>query len=144
MLCLLTTPVILQTGLRRRPNLPLSTRVLKDPQFWIAILLGPVVWIALWFGVRSGSPSGLTLALFFTGVLLYPIVEELAFRGFLQTWLLENPRVQSVSLGPVSLANLCTSVLFASFHMFNRPLLWAVLVFPPSLVFGYLRTFVHN
>ncbi len=114
-------------------------RVLTDTHFWIALALGPVVWIALWFILGKPAINGLALKVFLTGVIFYPIMEELAFRGFIQTWLLEKPIWTRTVLPKISRANVMTSVVFAAFHLFNQPPLWAALVFVPSLMFGYLR-----
>ena len=56
-----------------------------DAQFWIAVGLGPVVWVILW--VLSGMPAsiGISLTVLLGSVILYPVIEELAFRGFVQT-----------------------------------------------------------
>lgn len=68
--------------------------------------------------------------------LLMPVLEELAFRGWLQTELLSRwPR----RLGPLSHANLLTSVVFTALHFIQHPPLWAAGVFLPSLVFGHFR-----
>jgi len=39
----------------------------------------------------------------------------------------------------ISMANVVTSLLFASLHLISQPPLWAALVFVPSLVFGWAR-----
>jgi uncharacterized protein len=70
-------------------------------------------------------------------ILLYPILEELAFRGWLQETLLTKG-FQKQKFG-FSQANLFTSILFVSLHFFNHSLLWATAVFFPSLVFGFFR-----
>jgi len=110
-----------------------------DTQFWIAVGLGPVVWVILW--VLSGMPAsiGISLTVFLGSVILYPVIEELAFRGFVQTWLLEKPFWKSMLIAKISKANVLTSVVFAALHLINQPLIWAALIFFPSLVFGYLR-----
>ncbi len=70
--------------------------------------------------------------------LLYPIVEELAFRGAIQSWLLSFPQGRR-SLGPISAANMLTVSLFALAHWFSQSLLWALLVIVPGLILGILR-----
>lgn len=102
-------------------------------------MLGPVVWIALWWLTGRPVPDGIALTVFLSSVILYPVIEELAFRGFIQTWLLEKSIFRNTPLLKLSYANLVTSFLFASFHLFNQSPLWAALIFAPSLVFGYLR-----
>ena len=110
---------------------------LKDSHFLLAVLLGPLVWTVLWLFAR-GAGGSLTLLLLINGVLLYPLLEELAFRGFLQGWLLERERMRRQFVG-ITLANVTTSILFAMAHLINQPPLWAAGVFFPSLVFGYFR-----
>ncbi|MDQ6995121.1 MAG: JDVT-CTERM system glutamic-type intramembrane protease, partial [Mariprofundaceae bacterium] len=70
--------------------------------------------------------------------LLYPILEELVFRGLIQTWLLEKTWGH-ISWWGVSLANVLTSLLFMGLHFFQHPPLWAIAVLLPSLIFGYFR-----
>jgi len=117
----------------------LPIRVVTDLHFWVAVILGPVVWIVLWWLTGKPVPDGIALTVLLTSVILYPIIEELAFRGFIQTWLLEKSIFRNKPLPQISYANLVTSFLFASFHLFNQPPIWAALIFAPSLVFGYLR-----
>ena len=117
----------------------LPIRVVTDLHFWVAVILGPVVWIVLWWLTGKPVPDGIALTVLLTSVILYPIIEELAFRGFIQTWLLEKSIFRNKPLLHISYANLVTSFLFASFHLFNQPPIWAALIFAPSLVFGYLR-----
>ena len=70
-------------------------------------------------------------------VLVYPVLEELVFRGLVQGEL--RRRLPSSPATSVSLANLLTSILFVVTHLLYHPPLWAAAVFLPSLVFGYLR-----
>jgi len=71
-------------------------------------------------------------------VLLYPILEEIVFRGGVQTFLLERKALTKHIFG-ISLANVLTSIAFAALHLIYQPVLWALLVFVPSLVFGWAR-----
>ncbi len=79
------------------------------------------------------------LPLMFYICVLYPVLEELSFRGFLQTWLLERPVMAVHRLRGLTGANLLVSILFAAAHLISHPPLWSALVFFPSLVFGYFR-----
>jgi len=117
----------------------LWARVIADTQFWIAVVFGPLVWLALWLLFGRPEITGITAKVFLSSVLLYPVIEELAFRGFIQSWLLEKPIGKRPVIAKISTANVLTSVTFAAFHLFNQPPLWAALVFFPSLVFGYFR-----
>ncbi len=137
---------------------------LSDRFFWLAFMLGPVVWVMLFClfpanvsggggDVTGGSvplESNLlaTLRLLFLFALVYPVLEEIVFRGGLQGFLLEKPALaKSIVTGSgdnqspwlLTPANLITSVAFTAMHFINHPPLWASLVFFPSLVFGWAR-----
>ena len=71
-------------------------------------------------------------------LLIYPILEELTFRGFIQE-LLYKKYNKYFFYKKISVANVVTSLLFAMMHMVNHSIYWAVLVFFPSLVFGYFK-----
>ena len=84
---------------------------------------GPIPWHALaWVGF------------------IYPVLEEFIFRGTLQPKLKQYAAMQHALIG-ITAANMITSVLFAALHLLSQPLIWAVLVFFPSLVFGWMRDY---
>jgi membrane protease YdiL (CAAX protease family) len=116
-------------------------QVWKDRQYGAAIAAAPFFWgILLLLGY---APSGLSYPLeepqtYLRFALIYPVLEELVFRGLIQ----EN--LHRVSWGKrqiakVSAANIATSVLFAASHLIFHSPLRAAGVFFPSLVFGYFR-----
>lgn len=113
----------------------------KDRLFWAAILAAPLFWIGL---LASGNRSSdLSWPLrsplqFLTLAAVYPVLEELAFRGLLQG-LLRTPGWGRRSVAGISAANLATSAVFALCHLWRHPPLWAALTFFPSLVFGFFR-----
>lgn len=72
---------------------------------------------------------------FFFLLLLYPLLEELLFRGVLLELL--QRRMEGSVLPGISRANLLSSLLFVLWHLPYHPIHWAVLTFFPSLVFGY-------
>ena len=76
-------------------------------------------------------------ALFFL-LIFYPVIEELAFRGVIQEYLATKTKQYS-PLFYFSLANIFTSVLFVLMHFVHHSPLWALLVFVPSLIFGYFK-----
>ncbi len=115
-----------------------SRRVFLDAHFIAALLLGPVVWLALSLWVKPALSAPGVQALLMV-CLIYPVLEELAFRGFVQTWLLEKPQFAHMPAAGISYANVATSILFAGAHLINQSPLWAVSIFFPSLVFGYFR-----
>lgn len=71
-------------------------------------------------------------------VALYPVLEELVFRGLLQGVLLRRGWGRRVA-GPVTAANLAAAVVFAAAHLLRTSPGWAAAVVLPGLVFGYFR-----
>jgi membrane protease YdiL (CAAX protease family) len=104
-----------------------------DAAVWSTWVVGVTVSLAL--SPAGDSPAIKTILL--TG-LLWPAVEELAFRGVAQS-ALARYRFGRASMLGVSGANVGASILFAASHLFEHPPLHAALVFFPSLVFGYFR-----
>jgi hypothetical protein len=112
----------------------------QDPLFLAAVLAGPVTWLGLYFIQQPAMQWDWPLIKpwqFLLPVLLYPVVEEIVFRGLIQE--LVRDTVSRQSLGPVTLANLLTSLLFTGMHFIYHAPLWAALVFFPSLVFGFFK-----
>jgi len=112
----------------------------KDPLFLLAMAAGPACWLVLSFILQPAVQWGWPLLLpwqFLLPVLVYPVAEELVFRGLIQELLHEY--LGSGRLGPLSVSNLLTSSLFAGLHFIYHPPLWAALVFFPSLVFGFFK-----
>ncbi len=128
----------------------------------LAFLAAPLVWAVLYWVVRL--PAGTLLAgfsadsdkttpggyadfadsgviwLLLQAVLLYPVLEEIVFRGALQGWLLERPSLKKKPIFRlISVPNLLASLAFTALHFVNQPPIWAALVFVPSLVFGWAR-----
>jgi membrane protease YdiL (CAAX protease family) len=71
-------------------------------------------------------------------IVLFPFAEEVLFRGALQGWLLRHEALR-FRQGPLSGANLCTSLGFACAHVPAQGPEWALAVFVPSLFLGILR-----
>jgi|SRR5690625_1023464 len=113
---------------------------LLDWKLWLALAAGPAVWFALALIVHPGFRPGWPLAkpwVFITLCLIYPVLEEIVFRGLLQDWLAQ--RFKRRALYGLSAANVVTSLIFAALHFIYHPPLYAALVLFPSLVFGYFR-----
>ena len=75
-----------------------------------------------------------TIALF----TLAPIVEEIVFRGFLQSWLLQKSWFNQRSAG-ASRANWFTSIAFATAHLWQHALFLAPGYLIVSLLLGHFR-----
>lgn len=110
----------------------------RDPGFWVALGLGPICWLILyWVGlpVRSSAPPWMA---WFMVVLVYPVLEEIVFRGAIQGALLKRHMFRT-SFAGISLASVATSLMFAAAHLLQQPPVMAGLVLLPSLVFGWAR-----
>ena len=81
-------------------------------------------------------------SLFFL-ILFYPIIEELAFRGVIQEFIAKRTK-EYHAVFHLSVANILTSVLFVLMHFVHHQPLWALLVFIPSLIFGYFKDQYNN
>ncbi|CAC9434252.1 hypothetical protein [uncultured Gammaproteobacteria bacterium] len=66
----------------------------------------------------------------------HPIIEELVFRGLIQDYL--HTKFTN-TVAQLSLANILTTILFVLLHLIYHPILWALAVFVPSLIFGYFK-----
>ncbi|MFT7223395.1 MAG: membrane protease YdiL (CAAX protease family) [Cellvibrionaceae bacterium] len=75
-------------------------------------------------------------------VLIYPVLEEIVFRGLIQDYC--NRKFKGSRCGVISYANFSTSIVFASAHLFHHSLLWSILAFFPSLLFGFARERYNN
>ena len=115
-------------------------RLREDPLFPAAILVAPVSWLLLYLIIRPELNWLWPLhepARFLWPVLFFPVVEEILFRGLLQEFVRDY--FTDRSFGLLSVANIVTSLIFAALHLFFQPVLWAALVFFPSLVFGLFK-----
>ena len=119
----------------------LIKQLTRDKLFWLAILAGPFFWGSLYYsgtGLTGPGWVSANLVLFLQLALLYPLLEELVFRGLLQESLWKT-HLANLSIYCISLPNIITSLLFTAFHFFSHSAAWAVAVIFPSLVFGYFR-----
>ncbi len=110
----------------------------RDLSFLGALGAAIIFWVGLyWFSdplLQLDWPRHAPWT-FLSLVLLYPVMEEILFRGLLQEAL--RTRLPPLRWGPVSVANLCTSILFTALHFLTHPLAWALSILLPSLGFGY-------
>ncbi|HEB98790.1 MAG TPA: JDVT-CTERM system CAAX-type protease [Thiotrichales bacterium] len=112
-----------------------------DPRFWAALGVAPLVWLLGWWLWQPQPRWDWPLAeprVFLMVGLLYPLAEEILFRGLLQGEL-SRWRWGRAARGGVTGANLATSLIFTALHFFSHPPLAASLVIFPSLIFGYFR-----
>jgi len=118
----------------------IEARYWRDPLFFAAVAAAQLYWLALYLITQPEVDAGWPLReplRFLYPALLYPLVEEWIFRGFVQG--LAHRHLRPWRLGPLSHANILTSLLFTALHFINHPPLAAVMVFIPSLVFGFFK-----
>jgi membrane protease YdiL (CAAX protease family) len=117
----------------------------RDRLFWLAVMAGPLSWLVLFLLLRPAPqwdwPFRMPIEYLLPAV-IYPVLEETVFRGLLQE--LAQEYISRRNIGPLSLANLLTSLVFTGFHFLNHAPLWAALVFFPSLVFGFFKDRYHT
>jgi CAAX protease family protein len=118
----------------------LQPRYWRDVLFYAAIAAALTYWLALFLITRPQPNLAWPLReplVFIYPALLYPIVEELVFRGLLQD--LAHRHLKAWRLGPLTHANILTSLVFTALHFVNHPPLWAAAVLVPSLLFGFFK-----
>lgn len=101
--------------------------------WWLVAAALPVWLLLAWWRPphwQWPGPAWLTM------VLLYPVLEELAFRGGLQQWLWSRPLWRRDWCG-ISAANGVTALVFALAHVPLQGPAWAAAVVLPGLAFGY-------
>ena len=107
--------------------------VLSDNVFLIALLLPFPIWI--YFsdlkGINYLSANEILMLL-----ILFPVIEELVFRGIIQPIIHKK---FSKTWRSISVANVLTSLLFSVTHLFNHNPIWALSTVLPSLVFGWSK-----
>jgi membrane protease YdiL (CAAX protease family) len=116
-------------------------QIARDRQLGAAFGAAPFFWLLLlWF--RMPAPDlywpWREPVLFLMPVVVYPVLEEMTFRGLLQPALHRYPSGGSI-YGGMSLANWVTSLCFAASHLLWHTGWQALAVVLPSLVFGYFR-----
>ncbi len=112
----------------------------RDPVFLAAVAAAFLYWGLLAITSSTTTDPAWPLrepAQFLYPALLYPVIEEILFRGLIQDAVRDHLRPWH--LGWLTHANLVTSLLFTALHFFNHSPLWAASVFLPSLLFGLLR-----
>jgi membrane protease YdiL (CAAX protease family) len=110
----------------------LPNRFYTDWGFLVLLLSPVVVWLIIYYQTGSIALYGGWSLL--KVVLIYPVIEEIIFRGFIQSWI---ARRWKQTLFKLSAANLITSGIFAMLHLIQHNAVWALATFIPSLIFGY-------
>jgi len=111
-------------------------------QYGVAILAAPI-FVLIYISIFQDKTLDLknilsdTKSLFFL-IVFYPVIEELAFRGVIQEYIATKTK-EYPSFFYLTVANILTSVLFVLMHFVHHTPLWAMLVFIPSLIFGYFK-----
>jgi membrane protease YdiL (CAAX protease family) len=118
----------------------LQPRFWRDPLFYTAVAAALLYWLALYLLLQPPLELGWPLRepwRFLYPALFYPVVEELIFRGLIQD--MAHRHLKPWRLGPLTHANILTSLLFTALHFINHPPLWAAAVLIPSLLFGFFK-----
>ncbi len=111
-----------------------------DTLFYAALAGALLVWLGMYLLLQPEPVPGWPLRepiRFLYPALLYPVVEELVFRGLLQD--LAHRYLKPWRLGLLSHANILVSLVFTGLHFINHPPVWAASVFVPSLIFGLFK-----
>lgn len=110
---------------------------LRDWQFQAAICAAiPIGFLWVWWTKPQAGTFDAGLTTLITFVIVFPLLEEIVFRGMLQG-ALHKTAVGRRHCGPVSVANLLTTSLFAIAHLPRGGLLLATGVIVPSICLGY-------
>jgi len=110
--------------LRFKIDIPFRLMVCAPIPFWLILYWYQGIEVELHFG-----------PLIIMAV-IYPLVEEILFRGVIQPNIAEKI---SGSFFNLSLANIITSTIFAIAHLINHDPLWAAGTMLPSLAFGFCQ-----
>lgn len=105
----------------------------SDRQYFLILAFAGFVWFG--FRLSYGTLAPLPVMDVFVFLFFAPIAEEMFFRGVVQDML--KRRVKG-GLLLISYANILTSVFFALVHIPFWGVFHSVLVFIPSLAFGFL------
>lgn len=114
---------------------------LRDRQFYLALAAAPLTLgsIAIVMPALLNVPRSFDWVRVLMLLLWSPVIEEVLFRGFVQGRV-ERSAFGRRNIAGITTANLFASLLFSVAHLIHQTPVWAVLVFIPSLAFGYFRT----
>jgi membrane protease YdiL (CAAX protease family) len=110
---------------------------------YIAALAAAPVFVLLYISIFGHQASDISQILYepfslFFIIVFYPVTEELIFRGMIQEFIAAK-MVNYTFFTYISVANILTSVLFVAIHFVYHAPFWALMVFVPSLIFGYFK-----
>ena len=115
---------------------------IRSRYFFLSLAVGLPVWIVVFFGSFWGvlqPPSLEGLLAVLVAVVLFPILEELVFRGLLWDLWDYMKKGKSGLLDALAVKNCFISVCFSILHIFNFGILGGLWVFVPSLWLGWLK-----
>ena len=122
----------------------LFKKLILDKLFFLAFIAAPAYWaFLLYFGQWHWFKSSIDWPLILLVVIAYPVVEELCFRGFLQEQLLTRAFARRQCL-QITIANILCSLGFVALHAIYHTWAFALMVFIPSVVFGFFRDRYHS
>lgn len=122
-------------------------RLFLHLQYGAALLAAPVFCL-LYIEIFQRQTENIfwlfsdTRSLFFL-ILLYPVIEEMLFRGMIQEFIGQKTE-QYGHFFCITIANLLTSILFVLMHFIHHSPVWAILTLFPSLIFGYFKERYNN
>jgi uncharacterized protein len=121
-------------------GLQLDRPFYRDSAFLWLLALGPMAWLSIigFFGFQPLAWHAICSWTFLSVTLWQPLFEELLLRGIVQGSVLQSMGKQNTWSG-LSLANVLTSLLFTMAHLVSHSVSWSLLVFVPSLCFGFVR-----
>jgi membrane protease YdiL (CAAX protease family) len=112
----------------------------RDLAFLSLLALGPMAWLVMigFLSFQLLPWHALWSQAFISVALWQPLFEELLFRGIIQGYMQRSVGTQQMWNG-LSLSNFLTSLLFTLAHLASHSIWWSLLVFVPSLCFGFVR-----
>ena len=116
-------------------------QVSRDPHYGAALGAAPFFWLLLlvfWPAMPDPAWPLQDPTRFLLIALVYPVLEEMTFRGLIQPALYRQPW-GGLRHGGLSTANWITALLFAASHLAWHDSAQAMAVFVPGLIFGYFR-----
>lgn len=117
-------------------------RVIADPYFCLAVM-GPLLLAIAIISLTSATFSPVErfdnykAAIFL--IIFLPLLEEAAFRGFLQDRLGKVSILESKEYHGITASNVITSITFTALHFFHYSGILPALTFIPSLIFGFFK-----